>query len=205
MLKHSAGGIAARRARRSRLRENSSWVQQEKSAFAVSRRTESSLTGASRETRKSHEKSRKNCLPGTDHSLYANKTRAFSPVLGCDKSFVTFRETFVSRCAAETPEGWRLRKRQRPSLLESSDARADSNRPSGRFRGAAGFRGSCEAPVRLHEHKTFTALVIGTRGDRPQTAIIPHLAHHAQVFVYLGRLKTATITEVATYSGIRKT
>ena len=87
-------------------------------------------------------------------------TRAFSPVLGCDKSFVTFRETFVSRCAAETPEGWRLRERQRPSLLESSDARADSNRPSGRFRGGAGFRGSREAPVRLHEHKTFTALVM---------------------------------------------
>ena len=29
--------------------------------------------------------------------------RAFSPVLGCDKYFVTFRETFVSRRAAETP------------------------------------------------------------------------------------------------------
>ena len=29
--------------------------------------------------------------------------RAFSPVLGCAKSFVTFRETFVSRRAAETP------------------------------------------------------------------------------------------------------
>ena len=72
--------------------------------------------------------------------------RAFSPVLGCAKSFVTFRETFVSRRAAETPEGWRLRERQRPSSLEPSDARADSNRPSGRFRGGAGFRGSREAP-----------------------------------------------------------
>ena len=82
VLKHSAGGIAARRARRSRLRENSSWVQQEKSAFAVSRRTESSLTGASRETRKSHEKSRKNCLPGTDHSLYANRREPFPQSLG---------------------------------------------------------------------------------------------------------------------------
>ena len=81
--------------------------------------------------------------------------RAFSPVLGCAKSFVIFRETFVSRCAAKTPEGWRLRERQRPSLLESSDTRADSNRSSGRFRSAAGFRVSREAPVRLHEHKTF--------------------------------------------------
>ena len=71
--------------------------------------------------------------------------RAFSPVLGCAKSFVTFRETFVSRRAAETPEGWRLRERQRPSLLESSDTRADSNRTSGRF-GAAGFRVPREAP-----------------------------------------------------------
>ena len=105
-------------------------------------------------TRKSHEKSRKNCLPGTDHELYASSESLF-PVLGCDKYFVTFRETFVSRRAAETPEGWRLRERQRPSLLESSDARADSNRPSGRFRSAAGFRVSREAPVRLHEHKTF--------------------------------------------------
>ena len=53
-------------------------------------------------TRKSHEKSRKNCLPGTDHELYASSESLF-PVLGCDKSFVTFRETFVSRRAAETP------------------------------------------------------------------------------------------------------
>ena len=79
---------------------------------------------------------------------------------GCDKYFVYLRETFVSRRAAETPEGWRLRERQRPSLLEPSDARADSNRPLGRFRGGAGFRGSREAPVRLemplHEHKTFS-------------------------------------------------
>ena len=52
----------------------------------------------------------------------------------------------MSRCAAETPEGWRLRERQRPSLLEPSDAPADSNRPLGRFRGGAGFRGSREAP-----------------------------------------------------------
>ena len=177
MLKHSAGGIAARRARRSRLRENSSWVQQEKSAFAVSRRTESSLTGASRETRKSHEKSRKNCLPGTDHSLYANKTRAFSPVLGCDKSFVTFRETFVSRRAAETPEGWRLRERQRPSLLEPSDAPADSNRPLGRFRGGAGFRGSREAPVRLHEHKTFSC---GIKRCCDAASYSPAMPHHCE-------------------------
>ena len=84
------------------------------------------------------------------------QTRAFSPVLGCDKYFVTFREAVVSRRATELPEGWRLRERQRPSLLESSDARADSNRPSGRFRSAAGFRVPREAPVRLHEHKTFS-------------------------------------------------
>ena len=103
-------------------------------------------------TRKSHEKSRKNCLPGTDHELYASSESLF-PVLGCDKSFVTFRETFVSRRAAETPEGWRLRERQRPSLLESSDARADSNRPPGRFRGCCVFVVRAkrrEAPHPLH-------------------------------------------------------
>ena len=33
------------------------------------------------------------------------ETRALSSGLGCDKYFVTFRETFVSRRAAETPEG----------------------------------------------------------------------------------------------------
>ena len=38
-------------------------------------------------TRKSHEKSRKNCLPGTDHELYASSESLF-PVLGCDKYFV---------------------------------------------------------------------------------------------------------------------
>ena len=55
-------------------------------------------------------------------------------------------QTDLSRRAAETPEGWRLRERQRPSLLEPSDAPADSNRPLGRFRGGAGFRGPREAP-----------------------------------------------------------
>ena len=128
-------------------------------------------------TRKSHEKSRKNCLPGTDHSLYASSESLF-PVLGCDKSFVTFRETFVFRRAAETPEGWRLRERQRPSLLESSDARADSNRPSGRFRGGAGFRGSREAPVRLemplHEHKTFSCGIKRCCDAASQSPVMPH-------------------------------
>ena len=100
---------------------------------------------------KSHERTA--CRERTISFTPADASR--SPVLGCEKYFVSFRETFVSRRAAETPEGWRLRERQRPSLLESSDARADSNRPSGRFRSAAGFRVSREAPVRLHEHKTF--------------------------------------------------
>ena len=77
---------------------------------------------------------------------FTPRDESLSPVLGCDKSFVIFRETFVSRRAAETPEGWRLRERQRPSLLESSDTRADSNRTSGRFRGGAGFRVPREAP-----------------------------------------------------------
>ena len=104
--------------------------------------------------------------------------RAFSPVLGCAKSFVTFRETFVSRRAAETPEGWRLRERQRPSSLEPSDARADSNRPSGRFRGGAGFRGSREAPVRLemplHEHKTFSCGIKRCCDAASYSPVMPH-------------------------------
>ena len=97
---------------------------------------------------------------------------------GCDKYFVYLRETFVSRRAAETPEGWRLRERQRPSLLESSDARADSNRPSGRFRGGAGFRGSREAPVRLHEHKTFSCGIKRCCDAASQSPVMPlHIQH----------------------------
>ena len=96
------------------------------------------------------------------------------PVLGYDKSFVTFRETFVSRRAAETPEGWRLRERQRPSLLESSDARAASNRPSGRFRGGVGFRGSREAPVRLHEHKPFSCGIKRCCDAASYSPVMPH-------------------------------
>ena len=97
---------------------------------------------------------------------------------GCDKYFVYLRETFVSRRAAETPEGWRLRERQRPSSLESSDARADSNRPSGRFRGGAGFRGSREAPVRLemplHEHKTFSCGIKRCCDAASYSPVMPH-------------------------------
>ena len=84
---------------------------------------------------KSHERTA--CRERTISFTPADASR--SPVLGCEKYFVSFRETFVSRRAAETPEGWRLRERQRPSLLESSDARADSNRPPGRFRGCCVF------------------------------------------------------------------
>ena len=102
---------------------------------------------------KSHERTA--CRERTISFTPADASR--SPVLGCEKYFVSFRETFVSRRAAETPEGWRLRERQRPSLLESSDARADSNRPSGRFRSAAGFRVSREAPVRLDSVRRDTA------------------------------------------------
>ena len=105
---------------------------------------------------KSHEKTA--CQERT--MSFTPRDESLFPVLGCDKSFVIFRETFVSRRAAKTPEGWRLRERKRPSSLEPSGARADSNRPSGRFRDGAGFRGSREAPVRLemplHEHKTFS-------------------------------------------------
>ena len=98
---------------------------------------------------KSHERTA--CRERTISFTPADASR--SPVLGCDKYFVTFRETFVSRRAAETPEGWRLRERQRPSLLESSDARADSNRPPGRFRGCCVFVVRAkrrEAPHPLH-------------------------------------------------------
>ena len=91
---------------------------------------------------KSHERTA--CRERTISFTPADASR--SPVLGCEKYFVSFRETCVSRRAAETPEGWRLREWQRPSLLEPSDAPADSNRPLGRFRGGAGFRGPREAP-----------------------------------------------------------
>ena len=92
---------------------------------------------------------------------------------------------FVSQLPRETPQGWRLRERQRPSLLESSDARADSNRPPGRFRGC------CVFVVRAKRREA-------RQPPRPPPAQSPHRKNpsHARARLARARPRSESITSI---------
>ena len=95
----------------------------------------------------------KELLAGNGPLALRQQTQAVPRSLGAKSISCPFVRLSCPAALRETPQGWRLRERQRPSLLESSDARADSNRPPGRFRGCCVFVVRAkrrEAPHPLH-------------------------------------------------------